>query len=244
MLSMFHERLAFAVFFTGKALRFILSLAFIFVLVKGSREIAGYSLNQVLFFFLTFNLVDVIAQFFFREVYRFRPQVLSGEFDLILSKPVSALFRALMGGADVIDLATIPFLLFMVIYFGIALDPALFHIVLYLVLILNSLLIAAAFHIAVISLGIITLEVDHTIMIYRDLVKMGSFPVEIYKEPLRGFLTFVVPIGLMFTVPSRVFMGISTNYLIAFALVFGFGSLFLALRFWKYALRFYTSASS
>ena len=53
-------------------------------------------------------LIDVISQFLFREVYRFRPLVVSGEFDLVLVKPVSSLFRSLAGGADVIDLITIP----------------------------------------------------------------------------------------------------------------------------------------
>jgi len=40
------------------------------------------------------------AQLLFRDVYRFRPKVVSGDFDLILVKPINPLFRVLLGGAD------------------------------------------------------------------------------------------------------------------------------------------------
>ena len=39
------------------------------------------------FFYLSFSLVDTIAQLFFREVYRFRPLIVSGDFDLPSSNP-------------------------------------------------------------------------------------------------------------------------------------------------------------
>ena len=43
------------------------------------------------------------------------------------------------------------------------------------------------------ALGIVTTEVDHTIMIYRDITAMGRFPMEMYKEPIRGFFTLSSP---------------------------------------------------
>lgn len=238
------QKLALFIFLTGKILRFGFFLAFLFFLLKGTETLAGFSLNQTIFFFLTFNLVDIFAQFLFREVYRFRPLVVSGGFDLVLSKPISPLFRSLMGGADVIDLITIPPLIFAIYLVGQTLNPTSVQAVLYLVLILNGLIIAGAFHIAVLSLGIITLEIDHTIMIYRDLVSLGRFPVDIYREPLRGVLTYLVPVGLMITLPAKVFMGLITPTGIIFSLLFGFGLLFISLRFWSFALKQYASASS
>ena len=65
-----------------------------------------------------------------------------------------------------------------------------------------GLVISAAFHILVLAMGIITLEIDHTVMIYRDLVGLGRFPIDIYKEPLRSLITFIVPIGLMISIPA------------------------------------------
>ena len=243
-MSMLTQKFGASVFIFGKLLRFGFFVAFIYFLLKGANTLAGYTFNQTIFFFLTFNLVDVASQFLFREVYRFRPLVVSGEFDLILSKPISALFRSLMGGADVLDLITIPPLIAGIIYVAGFLNPSTVHITLYILLIINGLLIATAFHIAVISFGIITLEIDHTIMIYRDLTNLGRLPVDIYMEPLRGILTYLIPVGIMVTLPAKALMGLVSAQGVLLSFLLGLAAIFISLRFWNFALTKYTSASS
>lgn len=238
------QRLSVAVFLIGKILRFMFFFGFLFFLLVGSKTLAGYSSNQVIFFYLTFTLVDVIAQFFFREVYRFRPLIVKGDFDYVLVKPMSALFRSLLGGADVIDFITIPPLLYAVIYYGIKLNPTFPQTILYILLVLNGLLIAAAFHIIVLSLAIITLEIDHMVMIYRDLVSLGRLPVDIYKEPLKGFLTYLIPVGIMVTLPVKSLLGVASVWGVIIAFVVGVVAMFISLRFWNFALKKYSSASS
>lgn len=232
------------IFLLGKVIRFALFIMFLIFLVRGTDSLAGYSLNQTLFFFLTFTLVDSISQFFFREVYRFRPQIVSGSFDLILVKPINSLFRSLFGGADIIDFITIPPIIYAVIYVGAMLNPTFVQVLIYILLVINGLLISAAFHIAVISLGIITIEIDHTIMIYRDLFSMGRFPVDIYREPLKGALTYLIPVAVMVTLPAKFLMGLGSPVGILISLAIGVIAIFVATRFWNYALRYYTSASS
>mgnify|MGYP001562258428 CR=1 FL=1 len=232
------------IFLLAKILRFTFFIAFLYFLVMGAESKAGYTVTQIIFFFLTFNLVDVTSQFLFREVYRFRPLVVTGDFDLILVKPFSALFRVLLGGADIIDLITIPPLLITIYLVGVQLEPTTLEVIIYTLLIVNSLMIATAFHIAVVSMGMITLEIDHTIMIYRDLTNLGRLPVDIYKEPLRGVLTYLIPVGIMITQPAKVFMGFFSLWGVIVSLSFGVLSIFTALRFWNFALKKYTSASS
>jgi len=232
------------IFLLGKVLRFIFFMIFLFFLVKGAGRLSNYTVNQAIFFFLTFMVIDTTSQFFFREVYRFRPLVVSGDFDLVLTKPIGALFRVLMGGADVIDLITIPPLYAITIYFGSLLAPNTFQIYLYIAMLMSGLLIATAFHIIVLSLGIITLEVDHTIMIYRDVTSMARFPVDIYKQPLRGVLTYLLPIGIMITLPAKAIMGLVTPFGIFVSISFGVLTLYVAVKFWHVALQKYTSASS
>jgi ABC-2 type transport system permease protein len=238
------QKLALSMFLVGKVFRFTFFFLFLFFLLKGTGSLAGYSVNQIIFFFLTFNLLDVLTQFLFREVYNFRPMIIKGDFDLILVKPVNSLFRVLMGGADVIDLITIPPIIILIIIYGASLHPTLIGIVIYLVLLLNSFLIATAFHIAILAFAIVTLEIDHAVMIYRDVTNLGKLPVDIYKEPLRGFLTYLIPVGVMMTLPARALMGVATTVGIIVSIFIGFTSIFLALKFWKFALTKYTSASS
>lgn len=233
-----------AFFLLGKIVRFVIFIGFLIYLLKTTNGLVGYTPNQVIFFFLTFNLVDIVSQFLFRYVYSFRQLVVSGDFDLVLTKPFSPLFRSLMGGADLIDLITIPPLIGLLYYYSTLLNPSASSVLLYLFLLVCSFIISAALHIITLSLGIITLEVDHTIMIFRDFLSLGRLPVGIYKQPLQVLITYLVPIGIMITFPVRGFIGSLPVYLVLISVIFAAGLLFGSLKFWQYALKRYSSASS
>jgi len=238
------QKMLLLIFLTGKLMRFAFFAGFLYFIIKGAKSLAGYNAPQVIFFFLTFNLIDIITQFLFREVYRFRPLIVSGDFDLVLTKPYSSLFRSLMGGADLIDLITIPPLVFAVIYIGALLNPSWLQTILYLLLLVNGFLIATAFHIAVLSLAIITLEIDHLVMIYRDLTNLGRFPIDIYKEPLKGILTYLIPVGVMISVPAKALMGLISIQGIVVSFAIGILLILLSFKLWHFALTKYSSASS
>jgi ABC-2 type transport system permease protein len=170
--------------------------------------------------------------------------IVNGDFDFVLVKPMSSLFRSLLGGADVIDFITIPPLIFVTIYVGSLLHPSPLNTLYFILLLTNSFIIATAFHIMVLALAIITLEIDHTVMIYRDLTNLGRLPIDIYKQPLQGFITYLIPVGVMMTLPAKAIMGIVAPTGILIALLVGIVAIFVSMRFWNFALRKYTSASS
>lgn len=243
--NFFVSRIGAILFLFGKVLRFVFFFLFLVLLVSKTQVFAGYNLWQVILFYLTFNFVDSATQMVFREVYRFRQQVVSGNFDLILMKPVNSLFRVLFGGADLLDMITLlPFIIFV----GIAAYniPGLtfMGVITYILLVANALWIAMSFHIMVLALAILTTEIDHAIMIYRDFTGMGKLPVDIYGEPLRSFVTFVIPVGIMMTYPAKAMMGLLNISGVVFAVFLGAAFFSLSIILWRYALRRYTSASS
>lgn len=117
-------------------------------------------------------------------------------------------------------------------------------VILYIFLVINAFLIATAIHIAVLALGVLTTEIDNTIMLYRDLTRMGMVPIDVYRQPLQAFITFVIPVGIMMTFPAKALMGLlSWQAVLASFLIAGL--LFWAsLKFWQYSLTRYSSASS
>ena len=243
-LSYFQNRSGIIILLFGKIIRFLLFGGFLFFLLRTTGTLAGYTLEQTLIFYLTFNLIDVVSQFLFREVYRFRPLIIRGTFDLVLIKPVSPLFRSLMGGADILDLITIPPLIAAIWYLISLVGATPLQVGMFILLALNGLLIATAFHIAVISLGIITLEIDHSILIFRDLANLGRLPIDIYKEPLRSVITYVIPVGVMITLPAKSLLGLVTFPAVILSFILGFVAIYLSVLFWNFALKRYTSASS
>lgn len=239
------SRFSALLFFIGKFLRFLMFFGFILIISSQTKIVAGYSLWQMVLFYATFNLIDTAAQLFLREVYRFRSYVVSGDFDYFLTKPISPLFRSLFGGSDVLDLPLLIVSIILIFYTAGKLDPINISAVFaYILLIISALAIAVAFHIFVISMGIITTEVDNTIMLYRDLTQMGRFPVDIYREPISWFITFVIPVGIMMTFPAKSLIGTLSFGLIILSPAIATVFLFLSLKLWKYSLKNYTSASS
>lgn len=241
----FASRTAAVLMLLGKIIRILVFASFLVFLLQGTKGLIGYTPHQVIFFYLTFNLIDTLGQVFFREVYRFRQLVIEGNLDSVLTKPVNPLIRVLLGGTDLLDTIMLFILIFVISFYGviyISTNPM--DYLIYVLLILNAFMLSAAFHIFVLGFAVIFLSVDHIIFMYRDMTSLLRVPVDIYKEPLRGVITFLIPLGIMYTFPAKALMGVlNPVYLI---ISFGIGGLFLllALWFWKYSLRYYQSASS
>lgn len=241
----FLSRFGAILFLFGKIVRFLLYLGFLYVLISKTRVLAGYTLWEIILFYLTFNLIDSATQMLFREVYKFRHLILSGNFDLLLVKPVNVLFRVLFGGTDFLDFITLlPFIIFIAIaIFHIPFIP-LWGIIFYSILILNALLIAASFHIFVLALAVFTTEIDNTILMYRDFTSMGKIPIDIYQEPFRSFMTFAIPVGIMMSYPVKALLGLLAPLHVIIACTMSLSFFVLSLFMWKYSMKTYTSASS
>lgn len=238
----FQGRLGPVFFLLGKIVRVIFIFIFIVLLFGRTKLIKGYDFGQLLIFFLTYNTIDTLGQVLYREVYRFRPLVQSGEFDLVLLKPFHPFVRILLGGVDFLDVILIvPYFIVTFLVYARAGHVQAASILWYIALIFNSLILMTAFHILVLAAGILTTEVDHTIMIYRDLTSMGRFPLEIYREPLRSILTFIIPVGVMMNVPSKALIGLLTPSLALVSFIISFVFLGFSAGVWKYALRKYQS---
>lgn len=236
------SRQAIFLFTLGKILRFLFLFGVIFLIFSKTKIISGWSLKQVIILYLTFNFIDTFSQVLYREVYRFRPQVTSGNLDLILVKPYHPFLRVLTGGVDFLDLLLLfPYFL-MLLFFIFQENVSFFSFFLYLILVINGLIIATAFHIAVLALGLLTTEVDNAIMIYRDLLNFGRFPVEIYQQTISFVLTFIIPIGVMITFPVKSLFNFLGFKNIVFAFFIAFFLLSLSIKLWQIGLKKYQSA--
>lgn len=239
------SKLGASLFIIGKIMRFTFFLLFLIIVLSKTNIVAGYTLWQMVLFYATFNLIDTLTQFFLREVYRFRSYVVSGNFDYMLTKPLSPLLRSLFGGSDILDLIPLLGLVIFIGYIATHLgNVTVTSVLVYALLIVNAFLIALSFHIFVIALGVITTEVDNAIWIFREMTQLGRVPIEIYREPLSFVLTFVLPVAIMISFPAQALMGVLSLQWILVAFFFSGLFVFLSYRFWQYALKQYASASS
>lgn len=242
--EMFINRWTNLLFLSGKVIRFGMLLFFL-LFIKGSiQSFAGYTADQVVVFFLTYQFLDTLAQVFYRGVHTFSWQVRTGELDFYLSKPMHPLFRILTGKPDFVDVGffipTTLLSVYIIRDYFFAASPI--QLLWYVVLLINGFFIATAFHILILSLGVITTEVNNAVMLYRDMNTMARFPVTMYQEPLRTILLFAVPVGIMNTIPAQVLLGTSPSIYLVGSMGVGLLFLFSSVKIWNWSITRYTGA--
>jgi ABC-2 type transport system permease protein len=80
--------------------------------------------------------------------------------------------------------------------------------------------------------------------VLRGLLEAGRYPIAAYPAIYRVFFTFVVPVAFLTTVPAQAMLErINWLWLLGSG-VLAVALLYLSQAFWRFALRFYTSASS
>lgn len=234
-------RIGIVIFTIGKIVRFAFMFFLLFFIFQRTKVLKGYSFQEAALFYMVFNLIDTISQVLFREVYRFRSLVVGGSLDTILLKPYHPFLQILVGGVDILDIfLLIPYTCITVL---IALQGQIIftNFLLFLILFINALWITTSFHILVLSLGILTTEVDHTILIYRDMTSLGRFPMSLYKEPVKSIFTFIIPIGIMTSFPPQALLGALSPFSFFISLVISSLLFYSVMKLWQFSLKKYQS---
>jgi ABC-2 type transport system permease protein len=78
----------------------------------------------------------------------------------------------------------------------------------------------------------------------RGLLEAGRYPMIAYPSTYRVFFTFVVPVAFLTTVPAEAMLGRGNFSWLIGAFLLASGLFWFSTWFWRFALRFYTSASS
>ena len=80
--------------------------------------------------------------------------------------------------------------------------------------------------------------------VLRSFLYIGRFPLNSFSFSLRIFFSVFIPIAFITTIPSEVFLGISQIWKILLEVIVASVFLITSRKFWLFALKFYSSASS
>jgi ABC-2 type transport system permease protein len=78
----------------------------------------------------------------------------------------------------------------------------------------------------------------------RGLLEAGRYPIAAYPAAYRVFFTFIIPVAFLTTVPAQVLLGRERGFWLLGAAGLAIALIAFSNQFWRFALRFYTSASS
>ncbi len=80
--------------------------------------------------------------------------------------------------------------------------------------------------------------------VLRSFLYIGRFPLNSFSFSLRIFFSVFIPIAFITTIPSEVFLGLSQLWKIFLEVIVALIFLMSSRKFWLFALRYYSSASS
>ena len=221
------------------------SLFGLFLFYRTDYTFEGWSWEEALIVLGLFTLLQgVSATFLVPNLNRIVRQVQEGTLDFVLLKPISSQFWLSTHTISPWGTPDIFFGLVMIVYAGRLLNLSL----------LSYLAMVPPLFLGIISLysiwfilgatSIWFVKIFNVTEVLRSLLEAGRFPISGYPAAYRVFFTFIVPVAFLTTVPAQTMMGRSEP-------VWLLGSAVLALVlfqssrwFWRFALRFYTSASS
>jgi ABC-2 type transport system permease protein len=191
-------------------------------------------------------LIGVFHTLFSRNFERFSRLVLYGALDSVLVKPIdpqflvsfwqvnyAGLFRVLIGGAYMVYLVR-----------TLAINvPATAFIGFVFFLFTGIILLYSIWFIAS-TITIWYPRLTNIVDVMYTISSMSRFPREMYQQLAWYLFLFLAPLTFIIVTPVRSLLrnAAPAEYigLVAFSFVF----FFVSRKFWKYALRFYTSASS
>lgn len=198
----------------------------------------------VLGLFIFFDgLMEVFFQPNMRQIIE---HIRQGTLDFVLLKPVNAQFLATARHAQFRYIGYVLAGLGLILYSLVRLHttPHAVNIGLFLLLVGAAAVILYSLLLILVTLAFWFVDVTNILNLIWAVYEAGRVPVDVFPRLVRWVLTFVVPVAFITTVPARTILGRSTpdTLLLAFALAAAL--FFLSSRFWNYALRQYTSASS
>ncbi len=219
---------------------------FVFALFRNTSALVGYMRGEVLLFFAFMNTIDVMFQLTCRGLMLVPAMVRKGEYDTLLTKPVSPFFLTCFKLFDFMDLGTFVFAIGFLAYAIRDLPYALggTQILIAAVCWICSFVMAVCLNILIAALSFWTTEIENGMWIYRDLVYVGRFPPEIYPVGIRKAFTYVLPILLIVSTPTLALIGRVQAPTLALMLCMTAILVLLSRFVWLQGLKRYTSASA
>lgn len=221
------------------------SLFALFLFYQGGYTFQGWSWQEALVVLGVFTLLQGFsATFLAPNLNQIVRQVQLGTLDFVLLKPISSQFWLSTRTVSPWGLPNLIFGMAIIGYAGSQLGITLNAYLLALVPLLFGLLSLYSLWFMLGATSIWFVKIYNVTEVLRGLLEAGRFPMAAYPIAYRFFFTFIVPVAFLTTIPAEVLLARSELAWIAGAGLLAIGLMIVAHYFWRFALRFYTSASS
>lgn len=216
------------------------------LLTSKTSHVFGWSREELLMLAAMYNIVySFFYLFFSRGFNNFSTTINFGRLDGILLKPISSQFlitNFYITYTHLIRLVVgFGFLAYMISIMQLAITPLMVGG--FLFVIVFSVMIIYSSWMIIMTLTIWFPKLSNLTDLLYQVNQVSKFPQEIYKGASIYLLFTLFPLTLIIVTPVKYLLQTTTTVDIILLAGFAMGLLFLSSLFWKFALRYYTSAS-
>lgn len=227
---------------------FVLWLLMFNVIYSQVNSIGGWSRGQGTIFLGTFSLLNAINMtIYFFGVIGIPGKIRSGELDHYLTKPINPLLRITF---ENINLGSAPLIFFSIgiIAYGVSLQDTVIHAGILVLYTLFIILMAILYYDMELIIRTVPFFVISASSIER--IENAAFdlcmrvPGVLFKGVFKILFYFMLPYGIMATIPTQIITNSVSGIMIATSAVIVVAFTVFAQRFWRLGLKNYKSASS
>ena len=221
------------------------SLFGLFLFYRTGYTFQGWSWQEATIVLGLFTLLQGFsATFLVPNLNSIVKQVEQGTLDFVLLKPISSQFWLSTKTISPWGLPDLLFGLILIFYAGNNLSLGWQNYLASLIPLGLGIIILYSLWFILGATSIWFVKVYNVTEVLRGLLEAGRYPMVAYPAIYRFFFTFVVPVAFLTTVPAQAMLNRTELIWIIGAAILAIALFLGSIFFWRFALRFYTSASS
>lgn len=221
------------------------SIISILLLTSRTTSLFGWSRHDIILLTCSYSIIIGVFHTFLSRNFEYFSRIVDlGELDTFLIKPIDSQFFISLRYVNYPSIVRIVVGIFLVGYLLHGVELSVFQLIGYGFMMLFGLTILYSLWYIITSFTIWFSRLSNIVDFLFTITNVSRFPPQMYREFSWYVFLFLFPLTLIITTPTR-FLINKIDVQSIFVLIITAVTLFVISRiFWKFALRFYTSASS
>ncbi len=221
------------------------SLFGLFLFYRTGYTFGGWSWSAALIVLGIFTLLQGFsATFLAPNLNRIVRHVQEGTLDFVLLKPIRSQFWLSIHTLSPWGMPDIIFGCVIIAFAGSKLNLRINDYLVSIVPLFFGMIILYSLWFMLGATSIWFVKIYNVTEVLRGFLEAGRYPMVAYPTAYRFFFTFVVPVAFLTTIPAEAMLGRGEITWVLGAAGLAVGLFAFSTWFWRFALRFYTSASS
>ncbi|MEK7154623.1 MAG: ABC-2 family transporter protein [Patescibacteria group bacterium] len=224
----------------------VINLVFFKIILLSVPTISGWTFERLI---LPLGFIQILNAFIWGLMYgnmkEIPNDVNKGNLDLYLSKPANSQFLVSTRylGLNLISSFLIGIFL---VWYGLSINNVLsiFNVTIVLVATCASVIISYSIWFMIVTTSLWFSRLKNIAEVFPHSVDIARYPVDIFNPFMRFIFTFIIPFAILGFLPADIVLNKTSPWYIFGPVFMATVLLYLSHRFWNFALRHYSSASS